>query len=311
MATQQFGSILARTDPFDVAQAVERHVRTLSAEDIRQLVAGAAPRMNASYRAEFWPLVDEPDEHRVQTAFAHSLKSNLRALPLFGAAFCEGVIHKIPTDRAVGVGEEAAAPRALRPAVLAVVAVLLFLAGAAAQHVLTRARTNAEGPVVLVTPAPIIATPVHVASVRTPPPRRTPRVQPPPRLAPTQLPPPPAVRVAGATGSAALAATAAPSIRPQATQPGKRQRAAKPRPAPQPMAATPSPAPSPVDVSDMPQSYSDATPLPNVTAAPARIVARVRLATPSPTPAPRRRSWLHRTIMHLDPFKPNPRPTPS
>jgi hypothetical protein len=63
--------------------------------------------------------------------------------------------------------------------------------------------------------------------------------------------------------------------------------------------------PTALDVSDMPRSYSDATPLPINQTPPAVDVPAQSVATPVSTAAPSRGSWLHRTIMHLDPLKPN------
>ncbi|HKU80696.1 MAG TPA: hypothetical protein VJP76_00900, partial [Candidatus Tumulicola sp.] len=85
---------------------------------------------------------------------------------------------------------------------------------------------------------------------------------------------------------------------------------------------TPAPTPEPtdVDVSDMPQAYSDATPLPRADSQPtAQAPSGVQVATPTPGP---NRYWLHstmqgtlRTLNNFNPFKhhnaPSPSPSPS
>ena len=308
MLGQRFATILARTDPFDVAQGVERHVRTLGAQDVRALIASAQPRMNGSYRKEFVPLLAERDDARLKEAFAHSLKSNLRAIPLFGPQFCEGVIAHIPGDRTIGLGDEAYQPRRLHPAVWAAAALVLLLVGAGAQHAWSTAHANAETPVVLSTPPPPVSL-ATAAPVRAPhrrhrttaaaPARRTPA---PPAATQTA---PPAAPVAAPPAAVAVAAPA--DRRPLRTPPpGRGARTVVVAPPP----PTPTPVPTPIDVTDMPRTYSDATPLPKAATPPPAVVPEA-VAARTPTPAPRRRSWIHRTIMHLDPFKPHPTSTPS
>lgn len=304
MLGQHFATILARTDPFDLAQALERHVRSLSGEQIRALIESSAPRMNDGYRAEFLPLADVSGEDRLRAAFAHSLKSNLRAIPLFGPEFCEGVIANIPADRTVGLGEEGPQAMRLRPVAFAIVAIALLIGGAAAEHVLSTARANANTPVVLLTPQPAapIATPAPALAAHAAPFTRKPAE---PRRS---IPPPSTPQPAPAL------AAAAPQRRParRVPPPGRGVKTIVAR-APQP---TPTPQPTPVDVSDMPQSYSDATPLPaNATAPPAQVNTSVRV--PTPTPAPNR-YWLHQTINgvgktidRLNPFKHHNAPSPT
>lgn len=67
-------------------------------------------------------------------------------------------------------------------------------------------------------------------------------------------------------------------------------------------ARTPSPSPSPLDANDMPQAFTDATPLPEASAQGAEVASPVKVPTPKPTAKPH--GWLHRTLMHFDPFKP-------
>lgn len=288
MLGRQLRTILARTDPFDVAQGLERHIRSLSGDEVRGLILAARERMGDWYRAEFLPLLDELDDARLKSAFTRSLKSNLRAIPLFGAAFCEGVISEIPGDRTVGLGEEAHRWRPLRPVAFAIIALALVIGGAAAQRVLSSASATAQTPVVLVTPFPVAAsTPVPVA-------------------ASTPVPVAVAARPKPAATHPPAHATSAPAPRViRRPPPGRGVKTIVVTP------PSPSPAPQPaaLDLGDMPQAYSDATPLPkDATAPPAQVPTRVRV--PTPAPAPRRGSWLHRTIMHLDPFKPHPHATP-
>lgn len=301
MLGQQFATILARTDPFDIAQGLDRHIRMMQGSEIRMLIQAAAPRMNDGYRAEFLPLINETDESRLQRAFAHSLKSNLRAIPLFGPNFCEGVIGKIPGDRTVGLGEESRGWR-VRPAAIAIIAVALLIGAAAAQHVLSTARANANTPVVLVTPEPAIpmATAAPVAAAKTMPPRSATPVRAPARTAapgpaPTQAPAPAPARAIAAAAPVAPPVhrlVPAPARRPARTpQPGSGVKtiiAQEPRP-------TPTPEPTPVDVTDMPQAYSDATPLPSDATPPPAAVNTAGMRVPTPTPEPNR-SWTHRLV---------------
>lgn len=315
MAGPHFAKILARTDPFDLAQALERHVRSLSGEQVRTLIQDAAPRMNEGYRSEFLPLADERSDDRLRAAFARSLKSNLRAIPLFGPEFSQGVIANIPGDRTVGLGEERGYAPRLRPIVLGIIALVLLIGGAAAEHVLSSARSNADTPVVLVTPEPAqpVATPAPVVAVHAAPsaPRREPS-----RRAAQQAPAlAGAPSIAAAPGIAATPPAPAPVVRAGTRRmppPGRGVKTVIVRPP----APTPTPQPTPVDVSDMPRSYSDATPLPaSPTPPPAQVDTSVRVATPTPAP---NRYWLHqtmsgvgKTIGHLDPFKRHRAPTPS
>lgn len=310
MLGQQFATILARTDPFDVAQALERYIRILNGAEVRMLIQAAAPRMNECYRSEFLPLLNEEDNDRLRVAFAHSLKSNLRAIPLFGPNFCEGVIAEIPVDRTVGLGEEGARAPRLRLAAFVIIGAALLVGGAAAEHVLSTARANASTPVVLVTPQPVATQPPV-----TPVP---PKAAAPPKHAAA----PPRV-VARAPQTAPPVVQAAPAVAPATPRPVK----VTPRPTPPPGAGvktiiaqepTPTPRPQPTspDVSDMPQSYSDATPLPgDATPPPTSVNTAVRV--PTPTPAPNR-NWLHstvrgtmRTLNNFNPFKHRGKPDPT
>lgn len=350
MLGQQFGTILARTDPFDVAQALERYIRSLPGDRVRDLILNSRERMNDWYRAEFLPLVEEHDDQRLKSAFAQALKSNLRAIPVFGPAFCEGVISQVPSDRAIAVGEEIHPLRPMRPALLAFLALALVVAGAAGEHAITVARTRALTPPGVVTPlpsplqntAPIAAGAVAVSQTprqvrrqaKPQPPAPSPRRQ---ATAPTRVavqPAPavaqPAPAVAQPTARAVMPETPqANASAPRTASRPSSQRPSTPPPGAgvktivvQPVRATPSPEPSDIDVSDMPQAYTDATPLPRAqTAPPVRVAAPVALKTP--TPAPNRywlRSTIHgtlKTIGNFNPFKhhggsaPSPSPSPS
>lgn len=336
MLGNHFSTILARTDPFDVALGVERHIRSLSAKHVRDTIAGARERMNDWYRAEFLPLLDERDDDRLKRGFAQALKSNLRAIPLFGPAFCEGVISQTPGDRTVALGEEQRPWVRFRPLAFAAIALTLLFGGAAAEHVISNARAVSEGPVVTITPTPQpMQTGQPALAVGSP------KAQP-----PVSSPRPPVQRVAQTVPHAAVTrttATQAPATQPPATQPpAQPAQTATPvsRPADRPrvavartpppgrgvktvVAAPPTPAPSPsaVDTSDMPQAFTDATPLPkDETAPPAQVPAAT--GVPTPTPAPNR-SWTHRLVhagVHLVNStltgigvtkKPTPSPSPS
>lgn len=319
MLGQPFATILARTDPFDLAQALERYIRSLSGEQIRFTLRAALPVMNQAYRDEFAPLLDDPDDERLKHSFAHALKSNLRAIPLFGPGFCQGVIAHVPGDRTVALGEEGHRLPQLRPFAIAIVALALVIIGAAAEHAWNTARATAQTPAVLMTPLPLAAQDAVPAATAVPRPVHS---------------APPAVRhtTAPATPPPATPAqvNAAPAIAAPQPAPVTPKRIAARRTAPPGRGEStvviarstpgPSPEPSTVDVSDMPQAYTDATPLPKYETPPAaRVPANVHVATPTPGP---NRFFLHQTIRgtlktldRLNPFKhhsePEPTPSPS
>ena len=306
MLVQRFDRLLARTDPFDLAQAIEAHVRSLSPARLRGVIREARPRMNAYYLSELDRILKEPEASR-PAALVAFLKSNLRAIPLFPPAFAAAILDRVPSQGAVAMGEETPS-RAMRAAVLAGAALALVVAGAAGEHIVANARMAAQ------TPAPFAMVP---PPAELPPPTATPSSRP---ATPRPATPRPATAVP----------TPAPTPPPQTPQPAAVPPPAaaepvptaprrSPTPAPTPSGgqgvatitaapATPSPEPSDLDTSDMPEAYSDATPLPqqsaNVATAPQH---GIRVVTPKPSP--RRQSWLHRAIMHLDPFKPHPKPT--
>jgi hypothetical protein len=303
----QFATILARTDPFDLAQSVERYIRLLSPQEVRAIILAANPRLSEWYRNEFLSLLNETDGDRLKAAFAHALKSNLRAIPLFGEQFCEGVIAQVPSDRAVGIGEEGYQLPRVRPLAVAIVALALLIGGAAAQRFIATAEANARGPVVLVTPVPVtpaVSPPVAPAIRHARHVALAPQIQ--RTAAPVVLH---RARIA-ATPVFAAPPAPAPVILPKRitrtprtphTPPpgsGVKTIVAQQRPAP-------TAEPTALDVNDMPRSYSDATPLPQNATPPPIQVAPQDVATPVVTAAPSRGSWLHRTIMHLDPLKPN------
>ena len=330
MAGQQFATILARTDPFDVAQGLERYIRTLSGEQIREIISAARPRLNEWYRAEFMPLLDDPDDEHLRRAFIHGLKSNLRAIPLFGAAFCEGVIAQIPGDRAVGLGEETRTWPVIRPAAAAIAALALVLGGATVHHLFSAASATARAPVVLMTPEPAVAvaTPAPAIPLRSAAPRVRKAVLPSRKpvavAAATVTPvPAPAPPVAAAPVRPPAPAKAAPVVRPAV----RAKKTAPPGVGTTTVVAQRTPVPrinpDDVDTSDMPQAYTDATPLPSEAPPQAHVTAP--LAVPTPTPEPNR-SWTHRLVhaaVHLvnstlstvgvggKPHAPTPSPSPS
>lgn len=286
--------VLARTDPFDLAQAVDRHASELSAESIRGLLLRARPRMSAYYAREFAPLAEIEKEPALQAAFARLLKSNLRIIPLFGPAFCDALLANAPADRAVAIGEERPAHRR-RAAAMAVIAVALLLGGAAAERFVSAARAGADDVTASMPPAaPALALRTPRAARK----RHTRRIVRAPRR--TAVP---------EIAQTASIAPAAPTFAPP---PRRVHRVVRPAPVRVARGVAivhiPQPAPQPVPnqtaslvVSDAPDAYSNATPLPLATARPAENPPGMRAATPPP----KKTSWLHRTIMHLDPFKPH------
>lgn len=325
MLVQRRDEVLARTDPFDLAQAVDRYVHTLPGDRIRALVFDARERMGMYYRGEFAQLLtgksggggldrfseillQQWSDGALQSALAGLLKTNLRAIPMFGPAFCDAVLAQVPTDRAVAIGEErnGMLPRA---AIFAGIAAALVVAGAAGEHYMANARAQSATPAVIAEPVPLVTAPAtshpvtrRVIAVSSPAPAR----------APTPAPVPTATQAA--TAAPTVAPTAEPTLEATATPPRRTPGPTQSPPHARGIATvvipdpTPTPEPSALDVTDMPDSFTDATPLPQVTAPSAQVPGRVHLVTPTPKPV--HHSWLHRTIMHLDPFKPHPRSTP-
>lgn len=330
MVAQQYATILAQTDPFDVAQGLERYIRSLSGEQVRFVILAAGSHMNESYRDEFMPLLEQTDDAKLSAAFIQALKSNLRAIPLFGPTFCEGVIEHTPGDRAIALGEEGYRLPRVRPVAFAIIAIALLIGGAAAEHVWSNARANAQTPVVLETPPPIVVpAPVKVARAASPPVRSAaPATRPPATPTPAPATPTPAPVTATPAPATATPAPAAAAPAPAAAAPAparkpQRTRARRTPPAGHGVATiiavqrTPAPSPQPTDVNvdDMPQSYTDATPLPRNEEPPTPRVAPASVATPTPAP---NRYWLHstvqgtlKTIDRLNPFKHHSAPSPS
>jgi hypothetical protein len=299
--------LLARTDPFDLSQAVERHVRTLSGERIRALLRAAGPRLGDYYRDEFARLAGSRDfeaalaarrsDNALQSAFVKFLKSNLRTIPIFGSSFGMAVLEHAPLDRAVAIGEERSNPFA-RLAVAGGAALALVVAGAAGEHVIAGARVAAQSPQpVIIEPPATIATPRAPArSAVTPAPAPVKRVV--ARVSTSYVPTPAPEAVEPAPPDPAPAPTPKPTALPRPTPPSG-SGAAVVTAAPQ----TPTPEPSDIDTSDMPESYSDATPLPSQSPAEAQ-VPQPGIRVPTPKPSPKKRGWLRRTFSHLNPFKP-------
>ncbi|MFN2448538.1 MAG: hypothetical protein ABR508_01920 [Candidatus Baltobacteraceae bacterium] len=298
--------VLAQTDPFDLAQAVDRHVRSLSAPEIHELIDAALPRLNEYYVSEFADVNAHEQQASLQTAFAQSLKSNLRAIPLFGRAFGEAVLAKAGGERTVGFADERSRRPGRAVALGAMFVAALALAAAGGAQYARTARVQTANAL----PTPYIVLPkIAVAPAR----RRRPA-----RVTPVPLQHRIAVAVPQAPAAGFAPVTAAPQLLPPVPARMQRQRA---RPSSLPVAqgeavvtvpqpARPSASPTqaaPIDTSDMPQPYTDATPMPDQTAVPVIAPRAVKLITPPP--APRRHGWLHRTIMHFDPFKPHPQPT--
>jgi len=317
VAAYRLDEILAQTDPFDLAQGIERHAATLSESSIRELVAPVIDRAGRYYRDELAFMLNPAlSETALRKALVRFLTSNLRAIILFGPAFASDVLKACPQHRVLGIGEErrAAPPAGTRTAVITGTVIALVLLGAAAEHAVTNARAAAQAPepsVPITVPVVVRSTAAPRASLASVMPVHTqaPRVE-----RPASPPPAPQRTFEGATAEPAEvnAAAAVPIQQAPApyepAQPAPRRALPPERPqdahgttvtvATRP--AAPTPAPTPIDVSDMPNSYEDATPLPQQSAAPAQNASgQVSIATPKPTAKPRR-GWLK----HLDPFQP-------
>ena len=187
VVVHRLDQLLARTDPFDLTQALDRYVRAMSADRIQSVVIDARDRMGAYYRAEFVRLLAEYSGTRqidanelsadrfahivrkaegddaLRDAFARLLKSNLRAISVFGGTFTEGVLENVPSDRTVAIGEER--PNlGMRAAVLGGVALALVLAGAVGEHVISNVRAQS-----VTSPLPPVAAPPVAAVMTTKP----------------------------------------------------------------------------------------------------------------------------------------------
>jgi hypothetical protein len=317
---QTVQEMLARADPFDLAQAVERYVSALDREQIRGMLLDAREGLGPYYRAEILhalnetrgPVIDAPRQADValyvasvleqewsreqfQAALTGFLRSNLRAIAIFGNTFALAVASKVPLDRTVAIGEERrrGTPR-LGGVLVFGSAIALVAAGAAGEHWVMRARAAAQ------TPAPPVIVPVVTYVTPKPAPSPSPERTVPP--APTPTPQAAVEAAAPAIAPATPVPTLPPTPRPPTPTPppGAATLTVKITPPPQ----TPTPEPTPIDVTDMPQSYSDATPLPQQSTSPADGSNHaIGIVTPTPSPKPRK-SWIHRTLIHLNPFHP-------
>lgn len=318
MLARRLDEVLAQTDPFDLAQALERRVRLLSAGQIHGLIQDALPRMSDYYEHEFLRVYALQDEASLRSAFAQTLKSNLRAIPLFGPAFGESVLALAPAERTVGFSDEPQQRRA-RWVAGTVVAVALVAAAFAGGHYVTEARMQAAS----ATAEPMAVAPLPQGTVAplagTARPATQPRRHAPQRQA-TATPAAPATAPAAvAEAQQTTRQTAVPQSMPVPTP---RNRPRPKRTPPPPVAhgeavvavpqarqhAVDTVQSTGIDTSDMPQPYTDATPIPGES--PASVAEPRGSRVNSPTPAPHRGGWLHRTMMHLDPFKPHPQETP-
>ncbi|HZT12287.1 MAG TPA: hypothetical protein VFA29_05780 [Candidatus Baltobacteraceae bacterium] len=297
--------ILAQTDPFDLAQALERYAGMLPASRIRELAAGASRRGGEYYRSELSALLrPELDDRELRQNFVRFLKSNLRAIALFGPAFGEDVLRICPQHRVVAIGQESGTDPKTRSMVIAGTAIALLVLGAAAEHAVSTAKAAAQLPDSARTPVPVAAVPL----VRRTPQRAAPRLssarpsrsiaiaQPAPEYSAPQTQP-------AAPETPQFGGPARPLARAvQRTHQRSRDVRGPVVSVPVP-AATPNSQASPIDVNDVPDAYNDATPLPQPSAA--NVEAPAAVHVPVPSPSPKRRSWLHRALMHLDPFKPS------
>lgn len=329
MLVSRIDEVLAQTDPYELAQAVERYVGTLPGDRIIALLLDAQGRLGPQYRDQFLSFLGSGSDDFaaalaqpwsdpvLQHAFTRFLQSNLRAIPIFGTAFGMAVLARTPKDRAVAIGEERS-NRGTRAMILAGTALALVLAGAAGEHVIAGARSAAQTPEPIVAMPQAVSTPAPPSAAPSNPRAASPKARVVARAATERSVPEATVQPQATPAPSPVQAPApaaqAPEPPPAAAVTQKKRLPTNPPAKPGPVVIvtappqTPSPQPSDLDVSDMPESYTDATPLPDQTPATAQPAARsVKLVTP--TPAPKHHSWLHRTIMHLDPFKPNPRPT--
>lgn len=308
MVVSRIDRLLARTDPFDLSQAVERHVRSLSGDRIRALLRAAGPRLGAYYRDEFARLTGSGDfetaltsarsDAVLRSAFVKFLTSNLRAIPIFGSSFGLALLEHTPLDRAVGIGEEHP-NRLARGAMVGGAALALVIAGAAGEHAIVGARASLQSPPPAVVLPPAAVTTPHPAGSAVAPATRAPS-------------PKPGVVARVTTSSIATplpeAVETVPPDRPTPVPAPTPVRTLKPPPNGAGVAEvtappeTPTPEPTEIDVSDMPEAYSDATPLPQQTPVAAQVPRAIHV--PTPKPSPKKRSWIRRTLDHLNPFKP-------
>lgn len=306
----RFADPLAHADPFELAQAIAAAVGAAPAEALRAEIARAC-KQGGAYRAELEELLDpqlgEDELKRRLTAF---FRSNLRAIRFFGPSFAREVEARLPAG-AVGMDTEPGpGNRTLRATFAGVGAVALaavLLGGAGALKQFHAASTAAQ------------ATTGGLAQVTIPPRRPHKQRALPASASPSSSPRPTAS--ASAVPSAPPSASPQPVPTPTTLPPDPTPVAPENPPRPTPPAsppppgrgavavvirATPTPTPRAISVSDLPRVYSDATPLPAASLAPAVAPEhpRVPRVTPTPSPPPRH-SWLTRAALHLDPFKPH------
>lgn len=274
-------------------------MHTLSAPEIQEILADAIPRLSTYYVEEFERVQSIEDTEPLRSAFAQALAANLRVIPLFGSTFGAAVMEHIPSDGAVGFADERVV-RAPAPIAAVVVAAALAVAGAVGAHYVVSSRTQVAATEQM-TPRPV---PVRIAA----PFRRNPQ-------RPLQHSHPAAAVAIAHPVQAQEAAAPVPAYipphRPRISPPHRRAQTvpvangvavvtAQPKRSARRAVAQES---STLDTADMPEAYSDATPIPQETAVPITDVPETHVATPTPAP---NRGWLHRAIMHLDPFKPHP-----
>ena len=307
MFAHRIDEVLAQTDPFDLAQAVERCVSQLNGRDIRTLLSESRDRMSDYYLEEIEHLrKTRMNDQQLRREFTGFLRSNLRAITLFGSAFSSAVLAECPAHRVVAIGEEPRGGRNTRAFLIGGVALALVVLGAAGEHAVTNARvasqvpTEPSAPVVVPpmlypTVRPLVAKVEHPKQVRSTP-------------APTMPPPTPAPPTPAPITEPAVASTEAPTAtqlapilnqtaihRPgpgKTPQPGRAVLTINVTPPP------PTPEPSPLDVTDMPDSMSDATPMPQQSLMTAGNPDAGGVPTPKPTDRP-----VRGMLKHLDPFR--------
>ena len=305
MFAHRIDEVLAQTDPFDLAQAVERCVSQLKGRDIRLLLADSRDRMSEYYLEEVERMrKTRMSDQQLRSEFTGFLRSNLRAITLFGSAFSSAVLAECPAHRVVAIGEEARTGRT-RAILIGGVALALVILGAAGEHAVSNARVASQTPTE--PSAPIVA-PLILYPTTRPPVARVERRK---RVA-TQVPATPTPTAPPATPAPTVAATVAGTVEP-ATAPvapivnKPLMQRSKPTKTPPPGRAVltinvtpppPTPEPTPLDVTDMPDSTSDATPLPTQPLATAANPDAGHVPTPKPTDRA-----SHGWFNHLDPFR--------
>ncbi len=262
--------LLAKTDPFDLAQAIDGYVRTLAPARIHELVHAALPHMRLVLRRRILATGNNKRCRLTACRVCAGPQEQPASRPLFGSGFAEAVLGRVPSE-GLAIDEERSG-NAPRRATAAVVVLALGAAAAAGGHYVASARSG-----------PALATPMPPPIVSVVPPVRR-AVQVRVRRAGPTATPVPATRAPLPAAPAAAAVAVRPHPRAQPTALPSARGEAVVVIVPRPQIKRHPVQTAQIDTSDMPDAYSDATPLPQETAQPLDVPRVVTVGTPKAEP---------------------------